>query len=110
MSIEQWLAKAELLLPTKNGARRETTFAPLAKEPLLDSVKHEVPSHPTSILRSLRYLPYSQRTFRHICERFQVHKSVVRTLARSDVPTFSCDDVEMGEPALGKARDALQNS
>lgn len=102
MSINDWLVKAEDSLPRIIGTRRATTFAPLGEKSALDHQKHDAsPDHMRRSL-SIRDLPFAQHTFERICERFQVHDSIVRTLTRSDVPTFSCDSVEMHEEALGE--------
>jgi hypothetical protein len=101
MSIEEWLAKASDLPPRPYELRRATTFAPLGEKSSPD------PSNAGSTLvdgqqpRGLRYLPFSQETFQQICEKFQVHRSIVRAMARSDVPIISCDKVDMKEPAFG---------
>ncbi|KAH4265087.1 hypothetical protein HBH64_008030 [Parastagonospora nodorum] len=102
MSIGDWLMKAEDTLPCKRGIRREPTFAPF-EEKLHKNHTLQDPALPQETTkrtpRSLLELPFSKNTFKQICERFQVHDSVVRTLTRTDVPTFSCDNVEMGGPA-----------
>ncbi|KAF2823103.1 hypothetical protein CC86DRAFT_76131 [Ophiobolus disseminans] len=56
----------------------------------------ETRQKPRNILR----LPFAENTFDSICSRFQVHKSIARTIARKDVPSFSCERIEMDHPAL----------
>lgn len=103
MSLEQWLAMADVIPLCEGGMRRQTTFAPLGELPSVESRNNETSAPPASNARSLRHLPFEQRTFRRICERFQIHNSIVRTLTRSDVPAFSCDNTSMGgEQALSK--------
>jgi hypothetical protein len=79
--------------------RGETTFAALGEKSVSDQfpAATRVPQKPRSIL----YLPFGQETFDMICDRFQVHQSIVRTIARSDVPAFSSHRVEMKHPAIG---------
>ncbi|KAF2030942.1 hypothetical protein EK21DRAFT_48425, partial [Setomelanomma holmii] len=50
--------------------------------------------------RSLRNLPFSRVTFEKICQKLQVHRSIVRAVARTDVPSISCDRVDMRGQAL----------
>jgi hypothetical protein len=101
MSIEDWLAKASDLPPRNFGIRRATTFAPLGDKSFLGPTNCPSASGGRQQPRGLRHLPFSQQTFEEICEKFQVHGSIVRALARSDVPTFSYDRVVMAESALG---------
>lgn len=107
MSIGDWLAEAEESMPCKRGIRRETTFAPF-EEKLHKGHEFQKPTLTQEAVRrrprSLLNLPFSQATFGKICKRFQVHNSVVRTLTRTDVPTFSCDNVDMGGPAFGEIK------
>jgi hypothetical protein len=103
MSIEEWLGKASDPPLRSLGIRRASTFAPLAEKISLDRSNCEPSSRKGQQPRSLRYLPFSQYTFEQICEKFQVHRSIVRAVARSDVPTISCDRVDMKGPALGTA-------
>ncbi|KAH3938453.1 hypothetical protein HBH53_257690 [Parastagonospora nodorum] len=98
MSIKEWLAEVGDYMPYKRGTRRGTTFAPFEEK----SHKSHALQDPALTQemekwspRSLLNLPFSNVTFEQICKRFQVHDSVVRTLTRTDVPTFSCDNVEM---------------
>ena len=102
MSIEEWLAKADDVFPRSFGIRRATTFAPLGEKSSLDRQGREVHLGDRKRPRSILQLPFAQQTFEQICERFQVHGSIVRTLTRSDVPTFSCDNVAMNGEAFGK--------
>ncbi|KAH3919719.1 hypothetical protein HBH56_017900 [Parastagonospora nodorum] len=102
MSIGDWLVEAEDSMPCKRGIRRETTFAPFEEKSHKGHEFQEatLTQEATSRRpRSLLNLPFSKSTFERICERFQVHDSIVRTLTRTDVPTFSCNNVEMGGPA-----------
>jgi hypothetical protein len=101
ISIEEWLAKESDLHPRQFGIRRATTFAPLGERSFLDRSKCETSSENGQQPRGLRYLPFTQTTFQEICEKFQVHRSIVRAVSRSDVPTISCDRVDMDGPALG---------
>jgi hypothetical protein len=101
MSIEEWLAKASDIPPHSLGIRRAATFAPLGEKQGIDRSNCTSSSSNRRQPRGLRYLPFSQSTFEQICEKFQVHGSIVRALARSDVPTFQCNKVNMKEPALG---------
>ncbi|KAH4354395.1 hypothetical protein HBH97_248810 [Parastagonospora nodorum] len=104
MSIKEWLAEVGDYMPYKRGTRRGTTFAPFEEK----SHKSHALQDPALTQemekwspRSLLNLPFSNVTFEQICKRFQVHDSVVRTLTRTDVPTFSCDNVEMDGLAQG---------
>jgi hypothetical protein len=100
LSIDGWLAALEEDLQCNAVLRRETTFAALGEKGLPDHQFHaatRVPPKPRSILN----LPFAQETFDMICDRFQVHQSIVRTIARSDVPAFSSERVEMKHPAIG---------
>jgi hypothetical protein len=102
MTIEEWLEKAEDSGSCTRAIRRETTFAPLGENSNRDHIKREPAMPHARRSRSLLNLPFSQQTFQRICERFQVHDSIVRALTRSDVPTFTSDMVEMDEPAQSK--------
>jgi hypothetical protein len=103
MSIEDWLFISDDALLRENGIRRTATFAPLKGQSVFDSSNGEASSSRyTGKSRSIRNLPFAHNTFVEICGRFQVHDSIVRTLTRSDVPTFSCDNVELDGEALGR--------
>lgn len=48
--------------------------------------------------RSVRTLPFSQKTFRLITKKFYTHSSIARDISRADIPVFSSAEVELGEP------------
>ena len=113
MSIKEWLAEVGDYMPYKRGTRRGTTFAPFEEK----SHKSHALQDPALTQemekwspRSLLNLPFSNVTFEQICKRFQVHDSVVRTLTRTDVPTFSCDNVEMDGLAQGENKSCLNST
>jgi hypothetical protein len=101
LSIEDWLAKTSDPPLVPFGRRRATTCAPLGEKSSFDPSNYDSVSREGQQPRSLRRLPFSQGTFEQICEKFQVHRSIVRAIARSDVPVISCDRVHMNAPAIG---------
>jgi len=102
-SIHDWLEKTKQHDSCGSALRQKATLEVLAEKKMghtggQSGIRLESrPRKPRSVL----HLPFSQDTFEEICRAFQVHKSIVRTVARSDVPAFSCEHVEMGRPALG---------
>ncbi len=56
-----------------------------------------MPAH-AGVQRQLRTLPFSRRTFEKIASKFFLHKSIARTISRADIPMFSFDRVQIGEP------------
>ena len=52
--------------------------------------------------RRLREVPFTKPTYHMLCKALQVHRSILRAILRSDVPSFSCERVQMGTPSLGK--------
>jgi hypothetical protein len=101
MSIDEWLAKSSDLPARSLGIRRAETFARLGEKTSQGHQSCEQTSDYGRQPRGLRNLPYSLETFESICEKFQVHDSIVRVVTRTDVPTISCAKVDMRGPALG---------
>jgi hypothetical protein len=102
MSIKEWLEETNKIANRALGLRHATTLASFGEKPSIDHVDREASKTSITSVRSLRHLPFEQETFESICDKFQVHKSIVRTLARSDLPMFSCDNVVMkGQAAKG---------
>jgi hypothetical protein len=83
---------------TTGGQRRTQTFAASGEGQDLNQVatpgKKRQPS--------LSELPFSEDTFKDICNIFRIHKSFAKTVTRTDVPSFHCEKVNMPEPAYGK--------
>ncbi|KAH7345787.1 hypothetical protein BKA66DRAFT_23185 [Pyrenochaeta sp. MPI-SDFR-AT-0127] len=100
MSIEDWLTQVNDALPRTIGLRRATAFAPLGQKSSLDPSNRGAPLAYEQKPRSIRHLPFAQQTFEQICEQFRVHGSIVRTLTRSDVPTFVCHSIDMNGAAF----------
>lgn len=68
-------------------SKRALTFASLAeKSPVAPLSKGH---------RSVRTLPFSEKVFRLIAERFYVHHSISAIVSRADIPSFSVAEVEM---------------
>lgn len=88
--------------PQKFGIRRKETFAGLGEKGHARSNNSDSQIYDVGSRQSLRNLSLTQTTFRKICERFQIHQSIVRAITRSDVPSFSCEKVHMEQPAIGK--------
>lgn len=47
--------------------------------------------------RALRVLPVTSERFARVAAKFHVHKSIVRTVSRADVPAISADEVLMAD-------------
>jgi hypothetical protein len=91
------------MAPRAVELRRDMILSSLGEKQSLDRVDREASQTSIPTIRSLRHLPFEKETFESICDRFQVHRSIVRTLARSDLPMFSCDNVDMnGQTTKGK--------
>lgn len=89
-------------LPFRVGIRRRETFAGLGDKELLEVRPYPVPALAIRQKRSLRQLPFNEFTFKEICTALQVHRSIIRAITRSDVPSFGCERVTMVRPSLGK--------
>jgi predicted GNAT superfamily acetyltransferase len=94
----EWRKSAQYEESHLNGARRAQTFAALGEE------HHPVKVVPCSEQqqRGIRILPFTYDTFRDICNAFDVHESFTKALTRTDVPSFSCEKVDMGYATYGK--------
>ena len=101
MSIEEWLVKINESSSQQFRIRRAATLAPLGEKASLDHSIGQLSPGRRQQPRGLRHLPFSKETFVQICEKFQVHRSIVRSVARSDVPSITCDRVDLKGPALG---------
>ncbi|KAH7091633.1 hypothetical protein FB567DRAFT_278455 [Paraphoma chrysanthemicola] len=100
MSIDEWLAKSTDLPARPLEIRRAETFARLGEKPTEGHSSCDQTPEYGRQPRGLRHLPYSLETFESICEKFQVHDSIVRVVTRTDVPTISSARVDMNGPAL----------
>jgi hypothetical protein len=98
MSVNGWFAHLDNSTNSKPGLRRADTFAML-DEKSEANMATEFMSRKRS---SVRDLPFLQITFESICSRLHVHDSIVRTVSRADVPTFSFERVNMSQPAYSK--------
>ncbi|KAF1850800.1 uncharacterized protein K460DRAFT_412448 [Cucurbitaria berberidis CBS 394.84] len=99
MTYSEWRGKLDANAIPKASIRRTTTFAPLGDN---KQTGPSIEAHNTSVRQkeqSIRTLPFSVETFKSICEQFHIHESITRAMSRSDVPSFSCDSVKMGQPA-----------
>ncbi|KAF2134965.1 hypothetical protein P153DRAFT_362675 [Dothidotthia symphoricarpi CBS 119687] len=99
IGIADWLRETQGDLAHTNGFRRAETFAPLGEKHNTLRATREA-SLSKQPARGIRHLPFSLPTFERICERFQIHQSFIRAMTRSDVPLFSCEEVEMKRPAM----------
>ncbi|CAO2653796.1 Nn.00g032070.m01.CDS01 [Neocucurbitaria sp. VM-36] len=99
MSYSEWLERLDASSTPKSTIRRASTFAPLGdKQPMESPTRvHEMPAPQTQ--QSISTLPFSIQTFKKICEQFNIHESIVRSVTRSDIPSFSCNSIRMGQPA-----------
>lgn len=92
----EWLDRYKREIPAISRAQRTLTFASLAEKNLTDSRSQGNPLG--SGRRGVRTLPFSENVFRLITKRFYTHGSISRVISRADVQTFSCSEVEMGQP------------
>jgi hypothetical protein len=92
----EWLDRYKKEIPTISRAQRTLTFASLAEKSITDGRNQGNPLG--SGRRGVRTLPFSENVFRLITKRFYTHGSISRVISRADVQTFSCSEVEMGEP------------
>jgi hypothetical protein len=89
-------------LPFQTEIRRRDTLARFGEKKV-----HETKSISTAFpapqrRRSLREVPFSKITFQMICKALQVHRSILRSISRSDISSFSCERVKMGTSSIGK--------
>ncbi|KAH7161678.1 hypothetical protein EDB81DRAFT_839971 [Dactylonectria macrodidyma] len=121
-----------LILARRNGERELPTVNRAKSDEWLEMIKQtklgmdlmvrstmsteksigSAPTH-TSGLRTLRILPFSEKSFTKIVRKFYIHDTIARTVSRADIPTFSAVEVEMGAenghgyPAFGNAPFAI---
>lgn len=87
MSSDKWMSLYEEKDPIATTGKRALTFASLAEKS---------PATPLGNgQRSVRTLPFSERVFRLIVEKFYVHHSISAVVSRADIPSFSATEVEM---------------
>jgi hypothetical protein len=97
MTYSEWLDQIETESIEKIGVRHTQTFAALGEK------QHPTATMPVAATRQpgIRNLPFSYDGFRLICERFQVHESVTKAITRNNTPSFSFEQVNMGDIACG---------
>jgi hypothetical protein len=49
----------------------------------------------------VRKVPFSSHVFKSICEKFYVHECILKTIARTDTPSFFCEELKMSKNAKG---------
>jgi hypothetical protein len=92
----EWLDRYKKEIPSISRAQRTLTFASLVEKSPADG---RSPANPLgSGRRGVRTLPFSEKVFRLITKSFYTHGSISRVISRADVQTFSCSEVQMGEP------------
>lgn len=92
----EWLERYNKEVPFRSRDQRTLTFASLAEKSPADGRSLVNPLG--SGRRGVRSLPFSEKVFRLITKSFYTHGSISRVISRADVQTFSCSEVEMGEP------------
>ncbi|KAH7128293.1 hypothetical protein B0J11DRAFT_578520 [Dendryphion nanum] len=94
-TIEEWLSRTkENISSPAFKSRAAQTFENLVR-------KQTAPANqPKPRAKPARALPFSQDIFKIICDRFGVHRSTVRTITRQNVPSFSCEKVDMKGQAI----------
>jgi hypothetical protein len=100
MNYFEWCEQRRANKSTIIGPRRQQTFVALGEDYCLPQSGYEAEDEPRQ--PGIRTLPFSCDVFRNICKSFRVHESITKTIARTDVPSFSCEKVMMGQPAYGK--------
>lgn len=79
-------------MSTPFETRRSQILSPLAEKP-------EIVEKP--IQQGVRTVPFSAATFKLLSNSLRIHESIARTVSRSDVATFTVDEVDLYDPALG---------
>lgn len=98
MTYEEWLERVKDGENAILRARGIQTFMPLRNKSSFDNEE----TRPVVRQPGLRTLPVSHGIFQSVCEAFQVHTSVIKTIARSDLPSFNWEKINMGEEAYGE--------
>lgn len=89
LSSSRWLSRSEEMLPVVDYSRTLNNGSLAEKSPDILSRNGQ---------RSVRTLPFSEKTFHLINRKFFVHHSISAAVSRADIPTFSSADVEMEGP------------
>jgi hypothetical protein len=101
MTYEEWLKLAEDSYNTDTGARCTETFAALAEKTC--GLPSDMDERPKVRQPGIRVLPFTHSIFKSICDSFQVHGSVIKSITRTDQPSFAWEKVFMGKQAHGKS-------
>jgi hypothetical protein len=99
VSSDEWIEKANIVNEFVPGIKRADTFAPFQQK-VGSSAANATHQQPTD-RRGVRTVPFLRETFEQIASSFFTHDSIARVVSRSDVPIFTCDKVNMTEPAYG---------
>ncbi|KAF7671701.1 hypothetical protein GT037_010223 [Alternaria burnsii] len=90
MSYTEWLGYNSENTKSMVGLRCAQNFAALGgKQNAKQSSKQA----------DIRKLPFSQNTFKSICQKFRVHSSITKAITRSASPSFTCEKVIMNQAA-----------
>lgn len=92
MSYTEWLGYNSENTKSMVGLRCAQNFAALGEK------QHAKQS---SKQADIRKLPFSQNTFKSICQKFRVHSSITKAITRSASPSFTCEKVIMNQAAYG---------
>ncbi|KAF2635192.1 hypothetical protein P280DRAFT_523289 [Massarina eburnea CBS 473.64] len=94
---DDWLDKAQERSRQIQELQRAPTFAPFGEKS--EAVNATPKPSANTGRRGVRTLPFAPNTFRAISQSFHVHGSIARVISRADVPVFTCEKVNMVEPA-----------
>ncbi len=104
VSIPDWLSGTEQEYEANSISRKDIMFSGFSGKtsPATYDTIDAKPRAQTQRPRTAKDLPFSEHVFQEICERFQLHDSLIRAISKQDTPLFTAENVIMKAPSIGK--------